>query len=104
MKFTLVFPSSESVDLSVGLVFAPCAMWTIGEQTLLNPHQENPHYVRGDFQNLLTELEKKNLLNPELKNKNIYIIVHYIGHGTQAYLDDLILDISECGYIPIEIS
>ena len=63
MKFTLVFPSGEGTDLSIGLVFAPCVLWVIGSKILLNPHRENPHYLPGDFQDLLFFFEGEELFN-----------------------------------------
>ena len=104
MKFTLVFPSSESTDLSIGLVFAPCILWVIGSKILLNPHRENPHYLPGDFQTLLLFLKEGNYLideSTERQRKKIFLIVHDIGHGIQSYLDDLIRDISESQFEPV---
>jgi len=106
MKFTLVFPSDESTDLSIGLIFAPCILWVIGSKTLLNPHRENPHYLPGDFQNLLLFLRKKNYLidnSLEKRRKKIFIIVHDVGHGFQSYLDDLVRDISETEFKPFVV-
>ena len=104
MKFTLVFPSSESTDLSIGLVFAPCILWVIRNKILLNPHRENPHYLPGDFQTLLLFLKEGNYLideSTERQRKKIFLIVHDIGHGIQSYLDDLIRDISESQFEPV---
>lgn len=38
MKFTLIFPSHEASDLSVGAVFASSLFWVVGEKELSNPH------------------------------------------------------------------
>ena len=107
MKFTLVFPSGEGFDLSVGLVFAPCAIWKIGRRTLLNPHRENPHYLPGDFQELLSTLKARKYMSQEEsdgESEKIYVIIHYVGHGVQSYLDDLTLDIAKTGYTPVVIA
>lgn len=107
MKFTLVFPSGEGFDLSVGLVFAPCAIWKIGRRTLLNPHRENPHYLPGDFQDLLrTLIARKYLDKYQLQQHGvkIHVIVHEVGHGVQSYLDDLVNDINKADFIPIVIT
>jgi hypothetical protein len=107
MKFTLVFPSGEGFDLSIGLVFAPCAIWKIGRRTLLNPHRENPHYLLGDFQGLLRVLIARKYLDTprsQKQNAKIYVIVHEIGHGVQSYLDDLVDDIAKTGFTPIVIT
>jgi len=107
MKFTLVFPSGEGFDLSVGLVFAPCPIWKIGRRTLLNPHRENPHYLPGDFQVLLSTLKGLKYvsqMDSDIQGEKIYVIVHYLGHGVQSYLDDLTSDIAETGYTPVVIA
>lgn len=107
MKFTLVFPSGEGFDLSVGLVFAPCVIWKIGRRTLLNPHREDPHYLPGDFQDLLKLLiARKYLDNSQLQQHGvkIHVIVHEVGHGVQSYLDDLVNDIAQSGFTPIVVA
>lgn len=107
MKFTLVFPSGEGYDLSIGLVFAPCAIWKIGRRTLLNPHRENPHYLPGDFQDLLRILVARKYLGNSQSQQHaakIHVIVHEIGHGVQRYLDDLIDDITKAGFTPIVVN
>ena len=43
MKFTVVFASSDSTDLSYGLVFIPCPAWVRGNRVILNLNPENPH-------------------------------------------------------------
>ena len=104
MKFTLVFPSSEATDLSVGLVFAPCAIWMISNKIFLNPHSTNPHYLPGDFQELLIRLEKRFELDIEkMKGKRVFVVVHDIGHGSKKYLKLLTHDISMTGLIPVII-
>lgn len=53
MKFNLVFESHESRDVSIGLVFVPCAAWVLGGKTLLKPHPREPHYRSGDLREVL---------------------------------------------------
>ena len=106
MKFTLVFPSHESCDLSIGLLFTPCAEWNIGGKTLFVPHAENPHYLPGDFQELVKMLDAKDLLSmdiAELQGKTIFIIVTNTGHGTEQYLRDLETDAANFGMNPVII-
>lgn len=106
MKFTLVFPSGEGFDLSVGLVFAPCAIWKIGNRTLLNPHRENPNYLPGDFHELLRTLVAKQYIGSaqlQQSGAKIYVIVHETGHGSQSCLDNLVSDIVETGFIPMVV-
>ena len=54
MKFTVVFASNDSTDLSYGLVFIPCPAWVRGEKVVLNLNPENPHYQPGSVKKLLT--------------------------------------------------
>jgi len=104
MKFTLVFPSNEGSDLSIGLVFAPCLVWTIGNKHFSNPHRDNPHYLPGDFQDLVIKLSQKSDLNFNIKEnfgRKLFVIVHKVGHGTDTYLKDLLVDIEKVGFLPI---
>jgi hypothetical protein len=104
MKFTLVFPSNESSDLSIGVIFVPCLVWTIGNKYFFNPHRDNPHYLPGDFQDLVIKLSQKSELNFDIKEdlaRKLFVIVHEIGHGTDAYLKDLLLDIEKASFLPI---
>ena len=99
MKFTLIFPSTESTDLSVGLVFAPCPMWVIGEKILLNPHPSDPSYQNGDFKQLLGYLKDKDLIPSEhhKADDKIIIIVHHYGSGTSSDLYNLVSEIKVHG-------
>ena len=104
MKFTLVFPSNEASDLSIGVVFVPCLVWIIGNKHFYNPHRDNPHYLPGDFQGLVIKLSKKSGINFDIKENlgsKLFVIVHEVGHGTDAYLKDLLLDIKQVGFLPI---
>ena len=106
MKFTLVFPSLEAVDLSVGMTFQPCIVWTLGSKILLNPHREDPYYRVGDFQVLLDLLGSKNLLShprDRMAGLKIFIIVHAIGHGREKDLQLLEEDIASEGLIPVAV-
>ena len=101
MKFTLVFPSDESSDLSIGVIFAPCLIWTIGKKYILSPHKKNPHYVPGDFQDLLLKISNDRLINFNIEinlGKKIFVVVQDIGHGTEEYLRDLTIDIQKSGF------
>ena len=66
MKFTLVFPSNESSDLSIDVIFVPCLVWTIGNKHFFNPHRDNAHYLPGDFQDLVIKLSQKSELNLDI--------------------------------------
>lgn len=104
MKFTLVFPSNESSDLSVGVIFAPCLIWVIGGRHFSNPHPQNPHYILGDFQDLVVKLVRQKIFNLQIKSdvvNKIFIIVHDLGHGNEDYLNDLVGDINSSGFNPI---
>jgi hypothetical protein len=104
MKFTLVFPSNEASDLSIGAIFVPCLVWTLGKTHFLKPHSENPHYLPGDFQDLVIKLSQKSGINFSIKENlghKLFVIVHEVGHGTDTYLKDLLVDIEEVGFLPI---
>jgi hypothetical protein len=104
MKFTLVFPSNEASDLSIGMIFVPCLVWIIGNKQFFKPHSDNPHYLPGDFQDLVMKLSKKSKLNFEIKKnlgRKLFVIVHEVGHGTDTYLKDLLFDIEKAGFLPI---
>lgn len=92
MKFTLVFPSREASDLSIGLVFAPCAMWVQGLKIILNPHPHNPHYQRGDLQQLLGLPHIAKQINPRVKPL-LTLVIHATGHGSTEDLERLLADI-----------
>ena len=104
MKFTLVFPSNESADISVGLVFIPCAAWSIAGRIFHNPHPSNPHYLPGDLNELINVFVRRGVLNEnwisDFAGNDLHIIVHNIGHGTDVYLEQLIDDILNLGLIP----
>ena len=104
MKFTLVLPSDEASDLSIGVVFAPCLIWTIGKKHILNAHRKNPHYVLGDFQTLLVKISNDKSINFYSEHnlgKKIFVVVHDCGHGTEGYLNDIVIDIQKSGFRPV---
>lgn len=98
MKFTIVFPSHESEDLSVAAVFTPCLVWKIGSKEILNPHPENPHYQRGDLKQLLDETDISKRISDH--TKRVTVVAHTIGHGTSQYLQDLVADLKKEGFEP----
>ena len=55
MKFTVIFPSSEASDATVGITFKSSLVWVEGSRDLLNPHPENPHYLKGDLRRFFEE-------------------------------------------------
>ena len=96
MKFTVVFPSHESHDLSFGVVFIPCICWVRGNRILLNPHQTKPHYRKGDLQEFLDKTGTRKKIAPE--TKSVVLTVHPTGHGTQKDLELLEEDLWEAGF------
>ena len=99
MKFTLVFPSHESTDVSVGLVFTPCPVWLLGGQELLNAHPRNPHYMSGDLQHMLDISELRPLISRKESIKAV-VICHPAGHGTEEYLNLLLDDLCKERFDP----
>jgi hypothetical protein len=92
MKFTLIFPSPEATDLSIGLVFAPCAMWVQGDKLVLNPHPANPHYLQGDVHTLLAHPSIKGRIRHAVKQV-VTLIIHPNGHGSLDDLNTLLEDL-----------
>ena len=104
MKFTLIFSTNESTDLSIGMIFVPCLVWTIGSKHFWNPHRNEPNYLSGDFQNLLKKMHETENLNQALSqraNQKIFVIVHDVGNGTSEDLTKLLDDIKLTGYTPV---
>lgn len=96
MKFTVVFPCHESQDLSVGVVFTPCISWVQGKRLLLNPHPDKPHYRKGDLQKFLDDTGLRQQITTE--SKNVSLIAHSVGHGTEKDLALLHEDLWEAGF------
>jgi len=96
MKFTIVFPSHESRDLSIGVVFIPCLVWMEGARKVLNPHPNNPHYTKGDLQYFF---DKRNFRKRIATHSNkVAVVIHPTGHGTEEYLNDLLDDLKQEGF------
>lgn len=97
MKFTLVFPSQEANDLSIGMVFTPCITWMHGNTALLNPHPQIPEYQLGDFQQLIDLPLLKSVLS-KATTLYMHVIIHNEGHCTQHDLDMLTYDAHISGF------
>jgi hypothetical protein len=98
MKFTIVLPSKEDTDLSIGAVFNPGLVWVEGAQELLSPHPHEPLYQRGDLQQViaLPHLCYRVADSP----KRALVICHRVGHGTETCLERLVADLKELGFNP----
>lgn len=96
MKFTLVFSSGEPADLSIGMVFIPCATWVQGKKTILVPNRKTPHYESGYLRRLLEvpTIAKQT----EWLEKNLVVVVHPDGHGSARDLERLIQDCQDEGF------
>ena len=101
MKFTLVFPTDETTDLSLAALFHPCLVWHEGERAILNPHPDNPHYLTGDLQKVLELAEIKSRLS-KTSNK-VTIVSHPTGHGNEEDLKAIQADVSDLGFEPLVI-
>jgi hypothetical protein len=84
MKFTLVFPTHEATDLSLAAFFVPCLVWMEGAKPLENPHRE----LKGR----LSDTSRK-----------VTVVCHPTGHGTEAYLKDILSDLGDMGFEPIVV-
>lgn len=102
MKFTVVFPSHESHDLSYGLVFIPCPVWVRGTKEILNLHPERPDYQKGGVRRLLKK--EKIILCEEDSNKQCLVVIHQIGNAQKNDLDTLCSDLIEEGFQVIMVT
>ena len=98
MKFTIVFPSHESTDLSLAAVFVPCLVWMEGVKEIKNPHPKNSHYLQGDLQKVLKLRRLSSRISKEVRT--VTIICHPTGHGTEQYLKDILADLWDMGFEP----
>ena len=96
MKFTIVFPSRESEDLSIAAVFTPCLVWMQGSQQLLNPHPDYPHYRKGDLKALFMDTAVRAKVSKQ--TNKVTVVAHSIGHGTEDDLENLKQDLVEHGF------
>ena len=96
MKFTLVFSGKEHEHLAIGCVFAPCLLWKEGQRTVLIPHPDYPLYKSEDFQHLL----RSTAIGEKITNSNreMVLVVHEIGHGTDKCLSSLRADLVDSGF------
>jgi hypothetical protein len=99
MKFTIVFPSHESRDLSIGCVFAPCLVWTMGSRKIDIPHPRIPNYIAGYFQSLASRSEIRNQI--ESHSNNVVVVVQPTGHGSHEDLQLLLADIRKSDLEPV---
>jgi hypothetical protein len=101
MKFTLVFPTDETTDLSLAVLFVPCLVWHEGDRAISNPHPENPIYLRGDLQKVL-ELPEINSRTSKDSNK-VTIVCHPVGNGTEEDLKAIQADVTDLGFEPLVV-
>ncbi|GIM29741.1 hypothetical protein CPJCM30710_24070 [Clostridium polyendosporum] len=94
MKFTVVFKSYQSLDLSFGLVFAPCPIWIKGDEIVVNINPKDSHYQLGSVKKLI-EVES---LQSKLLEKKAVVIGHGTGYGCESDLKELIKDLRNEGF------
>jgi hypothetical protein len=99
MKFTIVFPH----EFAICMKFEPCLVWALNGKKLWVPHPSNPHYLPGDFVDLVAKLRSMNSIKFSDENLTpggeIYIIAHPEGIGTEDNLNALVDDVKACGLI-----
>jgi len=96
MKFTVVFPSHESIDISYGLVFIPSPVWVQGEKDILSLNPSTPNYQKGGVNRLL---EKEQLTKlTENDQTQCALIVHQTGHAQKDDLEALKQDLVSEGF------
>lgn len=97
MKFTVIFTSHESTDLSYGLVFIPCSVWVQGERQIINLNPENPHYQPGSVRRLLAA-ERIDAGRLAEGRRACTVVIHPQGHGSWQDLSTLIVDLEGEGF------
>lgn len=97
MNFTIVFPHGFTVNMK----FEPCLVWALNGKKLWTPHSRNPHYLPGDFMELVAKLQSIETLKFSSENLvpggQVFIVVHPLGIGTEDYLNMLVDDVKACG-------
>ena len=102
MKFTIVFPSHESSEVTISALFIPCLVWTEDNKELLNPHRDQPHYLKGDFQKLFAETKISERIADY--TKKVTIVAHSTGdNATNADLERIVEDLTEEGFDPFVV-
>jgi hypothetical protein len=100
MKFVIVFPS----EFAVGMVFEPCLIWKIQNRNFWIPHSQNPNYLHSDFYDLLHKIYSMKTFKFNstylVAGDEIFINIFNRGIGTEEYLNGLVYDIIEMGYLP----
>lgn len=95
MKFSLVFSSPESIDISVGGLFIPCFGWQIKGKNYF-PHPDYPHYRLGDFQFLINLISSNHA--ETATPKKLVLVIHPNGHGTTSDVESLKTEAQSLGY------
>jgi len=97
MKFTVVFLSNDSTDLSYGLTFIPCPTWVRGDRIILKLNPENPHYQAGSVHRLLIGqgLSLPRKCDPP---QPCTVVIHPNGHGSWPDLQALVADLKAEGF------
>lgn len=96
MKFTVVFGSHESYDLSYGLVFIPSPCWVKAGEVLVNLNPESPHYQLGSVRKLLEKEEASAAL--ATGPRRCVVVIHDVGNGSSEDLDRLEMDLRQQGF------
>ena len=100
MKFTIVFPSHESRDVSIGVVFIPGIVWIEGKREILNPHPQKPDYLQGDLQYFFKSKGEEVRKNIATHSNKVAVVVHPTGHGTEEDLNNLLHDLKQERFEP----
>ena len=78
MKFTLVFPSRESEDLSFGACYIASFAWIQGNK-IVKEYPHSPKYPEGALEDLISELKLKQKIPSD--QSDIVIVKHPNGYG-----------------------
>ena len=67
----------QASDATVGITFKSSLVWVEGSRDLLNPHPENPHYLKGDLRRFFEETN----FDERFSNRNfLYHLILLIFH------------------------
>jgi len=96
MHFTIVFDAHEGYDLTACLAFKPTPVWVSGGEDLIVLRSAHAGYERGDARRLLDHPAMQREF--PMDSKNVVVVVHESGYGTQHDLDTLVADLEGEGF------
>ncbi len=100
--FTLVFATpGEGPARTYDLVFHPCPVWMRGDKEINIPNSDNPRYELGSLDKLV---KRENIEDSKSLSPNVFVFVHWAGHGHDGDLGKLLQDLENEGWNPIVLN